>query len=301
MTQIGEAVSAAMASDTLDEECPFKLKSTKNPSLEAENPAKDDRAAVKRIQCSNGGRLGENLSRDSPAGWGASATINELHQPPDAEARPRVDSKTDPMRRVQVKGTPYPYKVAAHHLIPGEASLANSDLYKHYMKKGDTGKTTGGKDYEIQANIGYNVNGSHNGVWLPGNYGIRGSTSPKTGSSWSKIVEDPTYADWCWEYMLACVERVDGQFHDAHTVYNEAVLDVLKNIHLHLNAHQDTDCKDCKGKKEIDPPYGLKSRLYRLSSFLEGKLKGQPGRWKAPWFTSDRFRPQMMKHGLLGE
>jgi hypothetical protein len=250
-------------------------------------------------QNNNGGTLGKNLAKDCPAGWGNPNTLNEFHQPPEVQACPRLDSKTDSSLRVEVKSKPYPYKVAAHHLIPGEAALTKSHLYKKYMVKNAKGKTGGGKSYKIQANIGYNVNGNHNGVWLPGNYGIRGSTSPKKGSSWRKIVVDPDYDDWCWEYMMQCVQTVGGQFHDSHTTYSEAVKEVLDNLSVRISAHQDSGCPDCKDKKEVHPPYSLKRKLYRLSRFLHGKLTGKPGKWKAPWYTSDRFKTQMVRHKLL--
>ena len=230
---------------------------------------------------------------------GCSRHLNDFHQPPEVTACQRLDSKTDPSLRVKVRDRPYPYKVAAHHLIPGEASLANSHLYKSYMKEGVDGTTRNGKKYTIRTNIGYNVNGNHNGVWLPGNYGIRGSTSPEKGSSWSKIVVDPGCADWCWEYMMQCVQIIGGQFHDSHTSYNEAVLDVLDNIAARISAHHESECSDCKEKDKIDPPYGVKRKLYRLSVFLHGKVTCQPGQWKAPWCTSDRFREQLIQHRLL--
>lgn len=300
MTQIGEMVGIALMRDQL-EECPFKLESPENPSIEKENVAKDDLQSAVRRQNNDGGTLGKNLIKGSPDGWGAPGTINKLYQPPDMRPQPRRDSKTDPSLKVTVQGKKYPFKVAAHHLIPGEAALAKSELHKCYMVKDGEVTTPKGKKLKILANIGYNVNGNHNGVWLPGNYGIRGSTSPKKGHSWRKIVEDPEYKDWCFEYMLACVKEAKGQFHDAHTVYSEAVLDALNKIHVLMSAHQDTDCPDCKDKTEIYPPYKLKSRLYLFSRYLRNKLRMQPGKWKVPWFTSDRFKQAMMENQLLSE
>ena len=56
---------------------------------------------------------------------------------------------------------------AAHHLIPGDASLKKSDLFngvKYGLKKRGQAK----------GNIGYDVNNRANGVWLPGNTYARG-------------------------------------------------------------------------------------------------------------------------------
>jgi hypothetical protein len=216
------------------------------------------------------------------------------------EPQERIDSKMDPSLSVTVQGKDYPFKVAAHHLIPGDAALANSELYKGYMIEGAQVITPAGRTYEILANIGYNVNGNHNGVWLPGNYAIRKKTSPKEGASWGDIVDDPNYQGWCFEYMRACVAKVGGQFHDSHTKYNAAVLDILDEIHVKLAVHQD-GCGDCKNKKKIYPPYVLKARLYVLSRYLRTKLRMRPGKWKIPWFTSDKFKDTMMKNQLLSE
>jgi hypothetical protein len=273
-------------------ECPFQDEADADVSVEGENVADDDTDAAQSLQDNDGGVLGKNLINASP---GKADTINKFYPPPQKSPEPRVDSKTDPARKVQVQGKPYKYKVAAHHLIPGEASLTNSDLYNDYMIAGATFTTGEGNEFKTRVNIGYNVNGNHNGVWLPGNYGIRSSTGPG-GKTWSDITDDA----WCFEYMRACVDEARGQFHDSHTKYSEAVLKALNAMAVKLALHQDS-CDDCLSKKEVDPPYQIKSRLYLFSRYLRGKLRRQPGTWKVPWYTSDRFRDQMMTGGLLSE
>lgn len=297
MSELGEAVAFALF-DPLTEICPFKVEGPDTPDEESEQPAKDDLEAADAIQENNGGVLGENLAKGSPAGWGKSGTINDIYPPPDRDAVPRNDSKTDSKLHVKVGGVEFGYVVAAHHLIPGEASLAPSDLFKHYMKKGGSFTTAGGKSYTLKANIGFNVNGNHNGIWLPGNYAIR-ATKPQfnpTKKSWSDlIVSNPT---WCYAYMTACVEQAGGQFHDSHTKYSSAVLDILDKVHVRLSEHQDA-CEECASKTEIYPPYVLKARLYLLSAYLRSQVRHKPGTWKEPWITSDRFKNDLMKHGRI--
>jgi hypothetical protein len=55
--------------------------------------------------------------------------------------------------------------VAAHHLIPGNAALKESELFlsEEYLWR----------DGKAKGNIGYNINAKANGVWSPGNYGVR--------------------------------------------------------------------------------------------------------------------------------
>ena len=295
--EIGETIAFALY-EPLNLICPFKVEGPDTAEEEGEAPANDDLEAAASVQESNGGTLGENLGKGSPAGWGKSGTINDIFPPSDMDAAPRTDSTTDPSLRVKVGSKDYGYIVAAHHLIPGDASLSPSGLYKKYMKKGGQVTTPAGKTYTLKTNIGYNVNGNHNGVWLPGNYAIRKSKPQfnSTGQTWSVLIE--TDGKWCYAYMTACVDKAGGQFHDSHgRFYSPAVLDVLDKIEFKLVAHQDS-CEECKGKTEIYPPYVLKARLYAFSKYLRGQVRLKPV-WKNPWITSDRFKEDLQKHGRI--
>ncbi len=189
----------------------------------------------------------------------------------------------------------YGFIVAAHHLIPGEAALEPSDL-KHFMTKDesvDVETEEGVKTKEIVKHIGYNVNGAHNGVWLPGNYYIREDTSPRAGISWGDLGDDP----WCLNYVAAVTKAACGQIHDAHTQYSEAVKDLLNKIAEILARHE---CADCASDK-INPPFQIKERLYNLSSYFRGQVSGLPYFWKRPWFTSDRWREQAFSGGKVSD
>lgn len=298
MTQIGESISIALAKEIADE-CPFELPEPKAVDEEGENIAKDDRVSVAAIQRNSGGTLGRNLTN---ASHGAANTVNALFPASPVDAEPAEDTKRNDGGRIKVEGdtNDYPFTVAAHHLVPGEASLVKSDLYKMYMKKGGSVKTAGGKQYKVMENIGYNVNGAHNGVWLPGNYAIRRATSPKRRVSWGKLGAE--WNDWKANYMLACVKKSSSQFHDTHVTYSEKVLGVLNRVTRELLAHQDV-CEKCEGKKEVPPPYTLKLKLYQLSGYLRGQVRSMPAgkKWKVPWYTSDKFKDEMVKAGLLEE
>ena len=297
MPEMGEAIAFAMT-DGLTATCPFEVTGPDTSEEEDEHPAKDDLEAASSVQQNNGGTLGDNLAKGSPAGWGKAGTINDIYPPRNRDKEPREDSKTDNSRRVSVGGSKYGYIVAAHHLVPGEAALAPSFLYKKYMKKNATFTTPGGRSYKLKAHIGYNVNGNHNGIWLPGNYAIRKSkpTLNPTKKSWSELIaKDP---EWCYAYMTACCEQAQGQFHDSHTKYSSAVKDILNKVCVKLSLHQDA-CTKCESKTDIYPPYVLKVRLYLLSQYLRTQVRFKPGSWKNPWITSDRFKDEMMKRGLI--
>jgi hypothetical protein len=275
-------------------DCPFKDE-TENVSVEGENLAKDDTDAVWKEQANNGGTLGKNLAKAGEAGWGAKGTWNKKYPPSDGiTEQPRTNGSveiSDHTKKGQKRT--YDYTVAAHHLIPGEAALHPSHLYEMYMKEGAK-LDTGEKTYTIKAHIGYNVNGNHNGIWLPGNYAIRESVVGG-GRSWSDMSKgSPDDQAWCLEYAMATIRAAQGQFHDAHTSYNENAKAALDTIAMAIALHF-WACKECESKTDISPPYRLKARLYAMSEYLRTKVRGVPPQWKFPWYTSDRFKADLAK------
>lgn len=275
------------------EKCPFKEDALGVDEVERENVFKDDTRDAEGEQANNGGTLGKNLQSGSQ---GAANTIGGPFTLEQTGGVPREDTPRTGIR-VSVAGTHeipdgvFGYSVAAHHLIPGGASLEPSDL-KHFMTRGESVEVEteqGVKTKEIAKHIGYNVNGAHNGVWLPGNYYIRAETSPRHGVSWGDMGDDP----WCLNYVAAVTKAAHGQIHDAHTAYSEAVKDLLNKIAEVLARHE---CADCASDK-INPPFQIKERLYNLSSYFRGQLTGLPVSWKRPWFTSDRWRGMAFSGG----
>jgi hypothetical protein len=301
MTELAEGI--AIGTFKLDRQiaknkCPFVLKVDSIKSLERENIAYDDEQteAVWKIQKNNGGVLGENLVQKSN---GADGTVGGPCDPPDAEDAPRPDEG----RKVIVPGAAgietgaFPFTAAAHHLIPGNASLENSHLIK-YMKKGGTVQSEdGAHTWTIKEHIGYNINGAHNGVWLPATYAIRAKTSPVDNVSWGGLSAKGK-KDWCISYIAAVSKAVGGTLHDTHDEYSEAVTEILNAIHSVLLAHQEI-CPLCKDKTEVAPPYIVKRRLFNLSSYFRTQLKAEITAWKRPWFTSDHWRKEIFDGGKV--
>jgi hypothetical protein len=279
MSEVLEGVEFPALEKELKAECPFKEKPPgKNPSKQPEGP--------EEVQENDGGILGKNLEAASE---GDADTINEFYRCEGLQKEPREDTSTKgTLVHVTDQKANYPYVQAAHHCIPGVAALENSDLYKTYMNEGDKVQTKKAT-YEIAVNIGYCVNGAHNGVWLPGNYAIRedNPANPKK-KNWGDIA-DP---DFKMLYTAAVMRKCDGkQFHDAHPTYNSKVKGTLNKICQALVVHQD-NCEECKGKngKKIPPPYKIKLRLYKLSGWLKGILIGPMQGWKDPYFASSKVR-----------
>lgn len=296
----GEAIAVGIVQDAAVK-CPFKMTGPEVSSVEPENPPDDDRPAARKIQANNGGTLGKNLGQVSPDCDGAAGTVNDVKRPPKRrKAEPKRDSSTDKKLKVYVyvDKERYPWKVAAHHCIPGNASLKRATDLRKFMEKGKKITSTLGKKYTIKQHIGYNINGAHNGVWLPGNYAIRKNSSPKKKTSWGALASDPAWEDWCYAYMIACTRAANGQFHDSHPNYSDNVYEVLTKIADMLGLHLDS-CKDCEGKAggQVYPPYFLKNWLYALSGQLKTKCKVKPPKILFPWCTSDAFSDQMRKAG----
>lgn len=286
--ELAESVAIGGLDSEIKIKCPFPKEEVDGVDEEEnEGLSQDDTDAAKSQQANNGGTLGQNLIDASP---GKSGTVGGPFPPPETKSSPRKDTLRAGVW-VIVLGVPgidtdyYPFILAAHHLIPGVASLENSTL-KNYMTQGKTvtaNSTKGKVKRKISKHIGYNVNGAHNGVWLPGNYAIRRKASP-TSETWSKLYE--SNRDWCTNYVASVSKVGGGQFHDAHTVYSEEVEKILNKMAGILATHV---CEECNSDT-INPPFLIKQRLYKLSTNLRTRLTCAPSSWTRPWFTSDKWR-----------
>jgi hypothetical protein len=185
-----------------------------------------------------------------------------------------------------------PFSVAAHHLIPGEASLPESSLIG-YIKGGDI----------ISSDIGYGVNGRENGIWLPTHHALSQhmpvlpfQTEAHAYASMSSEGND-TVGSTVSMYTQAVMERTNCQFHDDHTSatdYSNFVIRVLNKIHANLVAIKSSNCDKCKEVTDaggkLPPPHSLVYRLNNVSTRLAGFLVGSPRSWRPPVYTSPHAR-----------
>jgi hypothetical protein len=176
---IGELTEVTVPDQTTDEQCPF--------SHEKPNPKeKNELGGI-------GSTLGSNMAHakgvhTSKPPVGPDYTTGEAD--PDPRDR-RGTSRVRPIvievngERVRLNGKnalAYPLTCAAHHLIPAQESLKKCIPILKFMCKdaepqdfrnsgaAATVPVDGGT--LVWGNVAYNVNGSHNGVWLPGNYAV---------------------------------------------------------------------------------------------------------------------------------
>lgn len=186
----------------------------------------------------------------------------------------------------KVGGEAYAVTTAAHHLIPGNASLKNSKLFKSKKYLWTSGTARG--------NIGYNVNSKPNGVWSPGNYAVRPWNGAGGRSEEFKQV-----------YAFSAMKSTGTQFHDAHRSYNTFVKNVLTEIHDKLKLGADLWCPEAKKREEKKPEERpplkvLVSRLHTVSGRMKDMLTGGPVAWRRNIYTS-RFALQLMErdHPIL--
>lgn len=171
---------------------------------------------------------------------------------------------------------------AAHHCIPGEASLAKASTLHVFMRKGG--------QYNLESDIGYNVNSRENGVWLPGNYAVREDNDEFDRKTWT--LHAPAFQK---AYVRSAMQTASGKmFHDAHRKYNGKVLGTLNGIASKLCKPDKKKCPICNQplhKGMTRPPFGLVKRLDFVSNEHRKMLLSPTKETvEAGYFTSSKGR-----------
>jgi hypothetical protein len=248
----------------------------------------------------NGGTLGDNMTAGS-----STVLYVPMRKPQSPVPNPDLDVGDTP---IDIGEWLYPVSCAAHHLIPAQASLKKATKLLKFMKKG------GRKPNKFWSDIGYDVNGIENGVWLPGNYAVGGNgtgdwvgapsafdgdselasvrkRAARRSSASSKLDGvrheiDPKNRKWL--YVDQATRLFNAQFHDAHVDYNKFVLRVLNKIGEKMQdarkkSIDNLACPKCKKRQDkiaeygVPPPYSLNERLNGVSGRLRNYLKGCRG------------------------
>lgn len=260
--QLGEAVSINIIVDEKHDEDTCVFCKADDPPKEIENELEEEHDEDAEAETgdamptykfkNNAGKLGTNLG-----------------------------GKPDP-KTVKLNGEDYDASVAAHHLIPGNAAMKKSKLFKSEKYLWKDGKAKG--------NIGYNINGAPNGVWSPGNYGVRpwgtkGATFAANSGSTAKT------------FAFEAMEKWRTQFHDAHGEYSDFVKDALNKLFDKLEAGNDIWCPEAKKKEEKpeekDPLYVINGRLNTISARMKRMLVFPTSNWKPNIYTSSFVKDYM--------
>lgn len=255
MAQLGEDISIGMIQTEKHNEdtCPFCAKS------ESESKVNDlgNNADKLRNACKNG----DNLGFAEPKGgqW----CIVYKHP------------KTGVEEISEIRSNP-------HHCIPGKASLKGE--YEHPILEAiEKDKDT------ITGDIGYNVNGQPNGIWLPTIiehfYAGYKNVEPVAGISWGKLTKD--YPEEQFSCAEAAMYETNRQFHDAHQNYNEHMKGRLDKLFDKVKLRKE-QCPEAgpKAKPNVPPPFGLVSWMNALSKGMASWLNCPPIRWRSPIYTS---------------
>lgn len=155
--------------------------------------------------------------------------------------------------------------LAAHHILPVKA-VEGSSLIKYIEKEKG----------EIEGDIGYNINGAENGIWLPCH--TAGVPTRRVSRSRNR-----GYAD-------AAMTHANRQYHAGnHPNYSKHVKKRLNGIKVMLLKFS-KDCPKCDQQEKYSPPHVLVFRLNNLSGRIRGFLKGSPRSWRKPLFTSPQAK-----------
>ncbi len=276
MAEIGESIAPPQfVQDDVHSEstCPWHDKSDQPAAApmdpQADNEDAGQGAVLQPMAANNGKKLGVNMG-------GKDNTKIKVMYP----------GATDPKEE--------DLQWAPHHLIPGNASLKNSAVVP-YLGADSVIKAFGsGSKIKDGQTVGYNVNDSANGVWLPSPYAL---------SMKGKWPANPAAKN---AYVEAAIDSTGGkcQFHMCHTNYSNAVRDILEELGKKLKLiTANAVCPEADASKsdKFNAPMGLKSRLNTLSSQLRRITSGPPAAetgaatiWQPP-FTDDTLVPEYAK------
>jgi hypothetical protein len=227
-----------------------------------------------------------------------STEVNDLTDSPDEDAAEAGDSlgeyvfKNDSgelgkalggkpdSKYVVLKGLTHEASVAAHHLIPGNAALKESKSLMKFLWK----------DGSAVGNIGYNVNSRDNGVWLPGNYGVR------PWGTHGKAFEANAKGASAEDFAFASIDEWRCQFHDAHKDYSGVVKGMLDKLADKLRANEAIWCPEQKKKNEDEQSqlFEIVARLNTLSARMKRMLVFPTTGWFNNVYTS-RLSLEYMK------
>jgi hypothetical protein len=136
----------------------------------------EDPPTVNNDLIGNGTTLRQRMKAGASTGTHGeyAARQTKVLNPKDIPASSIARGKT-PIAISGVEGS-YPLWCAAHHLVPGQESLKRSTLLPFMVKKEDS-EPLKGKTFTkgvVWCDVGYDVNGTQNGMYLPGSYAVGG-------------------------------------------------------------------------------------------------------------------------------
>jgi hypothetical protein len=330
--EVGEPVAPPDLTDVKDE-CPFDHKELKPPEIQNALEGKGGTLATKMNNGESTNLYGEfKPSASAKVTWGKLPQKRAPAEHSFAKSRPdkgRCVKITFPDKNDATKTVDkmYPVSCSAHHLIPSQEALKGHELLTYMCKEGTSGENNHGfSEGAVWSDVGYDTNGSENGVYLPGNYAVGGGRGGlrvwyptggddeehDTGYIEPEKLPPAEYQGYeitgtrgsihsdnnCWRYVAQSVRHAPGQFHDRHQPYSEEVVaQALTAIFLKykkrdpiLNEESCSECNDRQKKLKdlgLPAPYSVVKRLEFLSNKLRGFLTAGPKTWRLNIYTSE--------------
>jgi hypothetical protein len=317
MSELGEPVAVGMI-DADEVPCPFDHTEPQPPDVENDLIGVGSKLGQK-LKSAKGTHLYAKIKGD----YEVSPILNPKARSEHPFKRGNRPVKINVTEAEKTREHLYPVSCAAHHCIPAQESLKESQLLGFMCKKGASEPVKDGSyaDGQVWSDVGYDVNGSENGIWLPGSYAVGGGRGgmgvwADTSDGDEDGPEDATDAipdpasnllvgapdamllnehNSKWQYVSQAVSLCPGQFHDRHVDYSAFVQSILKKIFenylaLLTESYLYEKCPDCKKRAEkfekdgVPTPYGLVDRLNKASDNLKVYLNGTT--WRINIFTS---------------
>jgi hypothetical protein len=200
MTQLGEAVSPPGV-DFNEVGCPFDHETSDPPSVDNDLIGN---GTTLRSRMKSGASTGTYRYNDKQ---------EKILNPRDVSSSNISKGKTP----ISVTGvaSSYPLTCAAHHLVPGQESLKRSSVLPYMVKKGSSEKLKDKtfSDGAVWCDVGYDVNGTQNGLYLPGSYAVGGGRGGLR--VWTKEGKDPAIAAMMAGASAAWADTEDEDDDDA--------------------------------------------------------------------------------------
>lgn len=302
MAQLGEAISSPevfIKEDHDKKVCPWHAEGkpgTEMPPADENEDKPKGKIKAGRTKASmpknDGGKLGDAMIA---AGVHPPEKEVEIHFVEEGTQEYRKDGKDKEMVLYvrSAKLVSYPLDFAAHHLIPGNAALKDSEIAP-FLGDSTTVKNFSDTSKIEAGTAGYDVNCAENGHWLPSPYAL----SMNDGNSPSAWPNEPgmkaalrdegketfeVLESFKLAYAKKAVQVSGGrQFHMCHEDYSAEVKKILASAKVKMMTCPFVDAT--KDKYDA-PPGGLPQTLHRLSGRLRGLLTGKV--WHSPFFVDD--------------
>lgn len=170
---------------------------------------------------------------------------------------------------------------AAHHLIPGNQAMDEHKIEKY---------TTTKENKKLLEDIGYNINGKENGVWLPSYPDIYKTKKVKVKG---KVFDGIDIGKSKWgslspEEKIRIIDIIQSKWGQAHigdhkgTDYDKACRDRLTLLHSLMKTFWEPKCeKSTKTNDKLMPPYGLVERINLQSKYMLQCI--MPRKWPRNW------------------